>query len=104
MHMKNMWGYRLVSLVIVALNLRIIELIVHVQAETPTEKSFRPSHRASLHGCILHDASYNAIIEVKGSDWMLCESLDRIADPHASAPSSTKSVSFSPRHTGFITL
>ncbi|KAG7088510.1 hypothetical protein E1B28_012494 [Marasmius oreades] len=46
MHMKNMWGFRL--------------------AITPTEKSFRPSHRASKHGSILHDASYQSLIELRG--------------------------------------
>ncbi|EJC98842.1 POP1-domain-containing protein [Fomitiporia mediterranea MF3/22] len=66
MHMENMWGYRL--------------------AQTPTEKSFRPSHRASLHGCILHDASYEAIIELKGPEATLKEILASCSDPQSVGP------------------
>ncbi|THH04517.1 hypothetical protein EW145_g5466 [Phellinidium pouzarii] len=61
MKMENMWGYRL--------------------AVTPTEKSFRPSHRASVHGCILHDASYDAIIELKGPETYLKEVIVDCCDP-----------------------
>ncbi|KAI0688915.1 POP1-domain-containing protein [Earliella scabrosa] len=60
MHMDNMWGYRL--------------------ALTPTEKSFRPSHRASVHGSILHDASYFATIELKGPEDLLRMILDGCCD------------------------
>ncbi|KAK0464529.1 POP1-domain-containing protein [Desarmillaria tabescens] len=41
MKMENMWGI-------------------------PTEKAFRPSHRAAVRGSILHDASYQSLIELKG--------------------------------------
>ena len=66
MHMENLWGYRL--------------------ATTPTEKSFRPSHRASLHGCILHDASYEAIIELKGPEVALQKILNDCSDPQVAGP------------------
>ncbi|RPD62234.1 POP1-domain-containing protein [Lentinus tigrinus ALCF2SS1-7] len=60
MHMENIWGYKL--------------------AVTPTEKSFRPSHRASVHGSILHDASYFATIELKGPEDLLRTILDSCCD------------------------
>ncbi|KAI0689073.1 NUC188 domain-containing protein [Cytidiella melzeri] len=60
MHMENMWGYRL--------------------AVTPTEKSFRPSHRASVHGSILHDASYLGLIEIKGPERVIRSIFDRCCD------------------------
>ncbi|KAI9566167.1 ribonucleases P/MRP protein subunit POP1-domain-containing protein [Boletus coccyginus] len=62
--MQNMWGYRL--------------------AVTPTEKSFRPSHRASMHGSILHDASYYATIELKGPQLLLQAVLEQCCDPQVS--------------------
>ncbi|KAG1861722.1 ribonucleases P/MRP protein subunit POP1-domain-containing protein [Suillus subalutaceus] len=61
MKMENMWGYRL--------------------AVTPTEKSFRPSHRASMHGSILHDSSYHSLIELKGPENILRSVLDFCCDP-----------------------
>ncbi|KAK7056731.1 Ribonucleases P/MRP protein subunit pop1 [Paramarasmius palmivorus] len=63
MKMENMWGYRL--------------------AVTPTEKSFRPSHRASLHGSILHDASYEALVELKGPENVLTSILNVCCDPQS---------------------
>ncbi|CDO71682.1 hypothetical protein BN946_scf184915.g26 [Trametes cinnabarina] len=66
MHMDNMWGYRL--------------------AVTPTEKSFRPSHRASVHGSILHDASYFATIEIKGPEDILRSILDQCCDCQGPSP------------------
>ncbi|KIK12154.1 hypothetical protein PISMIDRAFT_121406 [Pisolithus microcarpus 441] len=59
--MENMWGYRL--------------------SVTPTEKAFRPSHRASVHGSILHDASYYATIELKGPQSVLLATLETCCDP-----------------------
>ncbi|KAG6333871.1 hypothetical protein ID866_5214 [Astraeus odoratus] len=59
--MENMWGYRL--------------------AVTPTEKAFRPSHRASVHGSILHDASYYATIEIQGPQTILLATLEACCDP-----------------------
>lgn len=61
MKMENMWGYRL--------------------AVTPTEKSFRPSYRASMHGSILHDSSYHSLIELKGPEKILRNVLDFCCDP-----------------------
>ncbi|KAI0763628.1 POP1-domain-containing protein [Trametes elegans] len=66
MHMDNLWGYRL--------------------AITPTEKSFRPSHRASVHGSILHDASYFATIELKGPEDILRAILDSCCDCQGPSP------------------
>ncbi|KAH0832347.1 hypothetical protein J3R83DRAFT_13363 [Lanmaoa asiatica] len=51
------------------------------QAVTPTEKAFRPSHRASMHGSILHDASYYATIELKGPQLFLQAVLEQCCDP-----------------------
>ncbi|KAL4080470.1 ribonucleases P/MRP protein subunit POP1-domain-containing protein [Scleroderma citrinum] len=59
--MENLWGYRL--------------------AVTPTEKAFRPSHRASIHGSILHDASYYATIELNGPEGLLKTTLEACCDP-----------------------
>ncbi|KAL5501441.1 POP1 [Sanghuangporus vaninii] len=73
MHMENMWGYRL--------------------AKTPTEKAFRPSHRASVHGCILHDASYEAIIELSGPEGVLKEILARCSDPRTVSPGAVRFIS-----------
>ncbi|KZT73935.1 POP1-domain-containing protein [Daedalea quercina L-15889] len=66
MHMKNIWGYRL--------------------AVEPTEKSFRPSHRASVHGSILHDASYLALIELIGPEDILRAILDSCSDLQGPSP------------------
>ncbi|KAH9924259.1 POP1-domain-containing protein [Epithele typhae] len=66
MHMEEMWGYRL--------------------AVTPTEKSFRPSHRASIHGSILHDASYYAVIELRGPEGILRSTLHRCCDCQGPSP------------------
>ncbi|KAH7340957.1 ribonucleases P/MRP protein subunit POP1-domain-containing protein [Rhizoctonia solani] len=46
MHMSDVWGYRL--------------------AERPTAKSYRPSHRAAVHGSTLNDISYMVTLEVTG--------------------------------------
>ncbi|CAE6531767.1 unnamed protein product [Rhizoctonia solani] len=46
MHMSDIWGYRL--------------------AERPTAKSYRPSHRAAVHGSTLNDVSYMVTLEVTG--------------------------------------
>lgn len=54
------------------------------QAVTPTEKAFRPSHRASMHGSILHDASYYATIELKGPQLLLEAALEQCCDPQVS--------------------
>ncbi|KAJ6619451.1 POP1-domain-containing protein [Mycena sp. CBHHK59/15] len=66
MKMENMWGYRL--------------------AETPTDKSFRPSHRASMHGAILHDASYQSIIQLQGPEKILRTVLDTCCDLQGPGP------------------
>ncbi|KAH9971933.1 ribonucleases P/MRP protein subunit POP1-domain-containing protein [Lactifluus volemus] len=73
MHMANMWGYRL--------------------AIKPTEKSFRPSHRASVHGSILHDASYYGLIELRGAQLILSRTLEICCDPSGAGPASKRFLS-----------
>ncbi|KAJ7601074.1 ribonucleases P/MRP protein subunit POP1-domain-containing protein [Mycena floridula] len=70
MKMADMWGYRL--------------------AVQPTEKSFRPSHRASVHGSIIHDASYMSLIELKGPENALKEVLEACCDPQGPGPGSKR--------------
>ncbi|KAJ7366798.1 NUC188 domain-containing protein [Mycena albidolilacea] len=66
MKMQNMWGYRL--------------------AVTPTEKAFRPSHRASVHGSILHDASYQSTIQLQGPEKIIRSVLDGCCDLQGPGP------------------
>ncbi|KAH8824939.1 POP1-domain-containing protein [Flagelloscypha sp. PMI_526] len=66
MHMETKFGYRL--------------------AITPTEKSFRPSYRAAMHGSIVHDASYFEIIEMKGPKNILVSILEGCLDPQDRSP------------------
>ncbi|KZV71268.1 POP1-domain-containing protein [Peniophora sp. CONT] len=75
MKMENMWGFRL--------------------AVQPTEKSFRPSHRAAMHGAILHDASYYGLLELHGSAPVVSRLLELCCDPQGAAPSA-------PRFTGGV--
>lgn len=56
------------------------------QAAEPTEKSFRPSHRASVHGSILHDASYYSLIQLNGPEVVLKALLERCCDPQLCGP------------------
>ncbi|TFY68580.1 hypothetical protein EVG20_g3505 [Dentipellis fragilis] len=70
MHMENMWGYRL--------------------AVQPTEKSFRPSYRAAVHGAILHDASYYSLIQVTGPEHVLKTLLESCCDPQGPGPGSKR--------------
>ncbi|KAG5642672.1 hypothetical protein DXG03_002356 [Asterophora parasitica] len=56
----------------------------------PTEKAYRPSHRASIHGSILHDASYYSLIELKGPEAILKKVLDTCCDPHGPGPGSKR--------------
>ncbi|KAI0076322.1 POP1-domain-containing protein [Panus rudis PR-1116 ss-1] len=72
MKMENMYGYRL--------------------AITPTEKAFRPSHRASVHGSILHDASYYGIIELKGLEEVLRQILNTCCDAQGPSPAAKRFV------------
>ena len=62
------------------------------QAIQPTEKSFRPSHRASVHGSILHDASYFGLIELKGTQLVLCRALEICCSPVGAGPTSKRCV------------
>ncbi|QRV86615.1 ribonuclease P/MRP protein subunit POP1 [Ceratobasidium sp. AG-Ba] len=73
MHMQDKWGYRL--------------------AVRPTEKSYRPSHRAAVHGSTLHDASYMSTIELSGPMEALISTLKRCCDPCGAGPWSTRYVS-----------
>jgi hypothetical protein len=71
-----------------------IELKQGLQAIQPTEKSFRPSHRASVHGSILHDASYFGLIELKGAQLALCRALEMCCNPVGAGPTSKRCVVF----------
>jgi ribonuclease P/MRP protein subunit POP1 len=62
------------------------------QAIQPTEKSFRPSHRASVHSSILHDASYYGLIELKGAQVVLCRALEACCNPVGAGPTSKRCV------------
>ena len=62
----------------------------NVQAVQPTEKAFRPSHRASVHGSILHDASYYGFLELNGPEAVLCAAFDRCCDPQGASPSAKR--------------
>lgn len=73
MHMETKWGYRLAS--------------------TPTEKSARPSYRASAQGAIIHDASYHGIIEIIAPQKLLLRLLDICCDPQAGGPRASRFVS-----------
>ncbi|KAF8073840.1 NUC188 domain-containing protein [Lyophyllum atratum] len=86
MKMENMWGYRLVCLFLID---ALHTLTAH-QAIHPTEKAFRPSHRASIHGSILHDASYYSLVELKGPEFLLKKILDNCCDPHGPGPGSKR--------------
>ncbi|KAI0917369.1 hypothetical protein AcW1_007429 [Taiwanofungus camphoratus] len=70
MKMENMWGYRL--------------------AVQPTEKAYRPSHRASMHGSILHDASYFAFLEINGPEDVLRAIMDSCCDFQGPSPSAKR--------------
>ncbi|KAF8908901.1 NUC188 domain-containing protein [Gymnopilus junonius] len=70
MHMESLWGYKL--------------------AISPTEKSYRPSHRASVHGSILHDASYYSLVEIISMESILTAMLDLCCDPQGSGPGSKR--------------
>ncbi|KDQ20858.1 hypothetical protein BOTBODRAFT_320829 [Botryobasidium botryosum FD-172 SS1] len=61
MKMDHIWGYKL--------------------AVQPTEKSFRPSHRASVHGAILHDVSYFSTVQLHATESLLKKVLARCCDP-----------------------
>jgi len=52
-----------------------------MQAVKPTEKAFRPSHRAAIHSAILNDVSYFSIIEVRGRQNAIILMLRNICDP-----------------------
>ena len=92
MHMENMWDYRLVRPVHIFLLYACVQLDTP-QAVTPTEKSFRPSHRASVHGSILHDASYFATIEIKGPEDVIRAALDSCCDCQGPSPGAKRYVS-----------
>lgn len=49
------------------------------QAHRPTEKAFRPSHRAAIHGAILTDVSYFSLLELEGEEPVLERVLRRVS-------------------------
>lgn len=86
MKMETIWGYRLVRPTQSHTSQRFT---LSYQALHPTEKAFRSSHRASRHGCILHDASYHEIVELRAPQTVLASLLDLCCDSSAS-PGSTR--------------
>ena len=86
MRMETLWGYRLVR---TAPSYASRKFTLSYQALHPTEKAFRSSHRASRHGCILHDASYHEIIQVRAPQALLASLLDLCCESSAS-PTSTR--------------
>ncbi|KIY71524.1 POP1-domain-containing protein [Cylindrobasidium torrendii FP15055 ss-10] len=60
MKMETKWGYRI--------------------AMHTSDKSFRSSHRAAVHGAIIHDASYESVIEMSGQLKVLTAILDMCMD------------------------
>lgn len=60
------------------------------QAEKPTEKAFRASYRASVHGALVHDASYFQYLELKGVEGDLKLLFNELCDPTAVSPASKR--------------
>jgi ribonuclease P/MRP protein subunit POP1 len=81
MMMKTLWGFRLVRLTPSHASQKFTP---SCQALHPTEKAFRSSHRASRHGCILHDASYHEVIEVRAPQAVLVSLLGLCCESSAS--------------------
>ena len=59
---------------------------------SPTEKAYHPSHRASIQGSILHDASYYSMVEIKGLEIVLVTMLEMCCDPQGPGPGSKRYV------------
>lgn len=59
---------------------------------SPTDKVYRPSHRASIQDAIMHDASYYSLAEIKGPEMLLITMLDMSCDPQGPGPGSTRYV------------
>ena len=59
---------------------------------SPTEKAYRPSHRASIRDAILHDASYYSLAEIKGPEMLLVTMLEMFCDPQGPGPGSKRYV------------
>lgn len=58
----------------------------------PTEKAYRPSHRASVQGAIIHDASYYSLVELRGSADTITGTLDLCCDLQGPGPKAARSV------------
>ena len=59
---------------------------------SPTEKAYRPSHRASIQDAIMHDASYYSLAEIKGLEMLLVTMLEMSCDPQGPGPGSKQYV------------
>jgi ribonuclease P/MRP protein subunit POP1 len=66
------------------------------QAMSPTEKAYRPSHRASIQDAIMHDASYYSLVEIKGPEMLLVTMLEISCDPQGPGPGSLRYVNILP--------
>lgn len=67
-----------------------------VQAIHPTEKAYRPSHRASVHSAIIQDVSYYGVLEIKGPLKVLSKVLGKCCDPQTSVTSTRCSAQIHP--------
>ena len=59
---------------------------------SPTEKAYRPSHRASIQDAIMHDASYYSLAEIKSPEMVLISMLEMCCDPQGPGPGSKRYV------------
>jgi ribonuclease P/MRP protein subunit POP1 len=89
MKMKDIWMYRIVSLQYLP-QYQARAKTTGLQAYTPTDKAFRPSYRASMHGVIVHDSSYMQTLEVRAHFDTLQEFLSMICDASAVPPYSVR--------------
>lgn len=88
--MIEQWGHRIVRLILSPSSHSLTR--DDSQADRPTEKSFRSSYRASVHGSLVHDASYYQYIILKGEEDNLRRLLESVCDPIEVSPGSLRSV------------
>lgn len=87
--MTKIWGHRLVRCLFSA-RAELALTLIFAQAEKPTEKAFRSSYRASIHGALVHDASYFQYIELSGTLAQLEALLAEVCDKTAPSPASKR--------------
>lgn len=97
MHMMEIWGHRLVSPPSSApppprRHRAADPVSIHMQAHRPTAKAFRASYRASLHGALVHDASYFQYLELTGPEEELVLLLAKMSDVTMPSPGGKRCV------------